>query len=222
MILSNETLLVLRNFATINPGLEFKQGSKISTISPGKSVLAQAVLKDEFPQEFCVYDLNQFLSVHSLFKEAVNLSFDSSSVTFKGDRSRITFRTAEKRTIVTPPEKTIKFDKVDCSFNMTSQMYDELMKTAKVLSSPNIGITSDGETIELVAFDAKNDGKHSNSIVVGEGNGKVYKIVFSTENIKMLQGSYDVEITFQGLAHFKNTKDDIQYWVAFNSNESKV
>ena len=222
MILSNETLLILRNFATINPGLEFKCGSKISTMSVGKSVLAQAILNDEFPLEFCVYDLNQFLSVHSLFKEAVNLSFDPSSVTFKGERSKITFRTAEKRTIVTPPEKTITLDKVDCSFRMTAQVYDELMKTAKVLSSPNIGIVSDGDTIELVAFDAKNDGKHSNSISVGEGNGKVYNIVFSTENIKMIHGEYDVQITFKGLAHFVNTKDSIQYWVAFDAKESKV
>lgn len=222
MILSNETLLVLRNFASINPGLEFKCGSKISTMSAGKSILAQAILKDEFPLEFCVYDLNQFLSVHSLFKETVDLSFDPSSVTFKGDRSKITFRTAEKRTIVTPPDKEIKLDTIDCSFKMTAQVYDELMKTAKVLSSPNIGIVSDGETIELVAFDAKNDGKHSNSIHVGEGNGKVYTIVFSTENLKMIQGEYEVEITFRGLAHFINTKDSIQYWVAFDAKESKV
>jgi len=222
MILSNETLLILRNFATINPGLEFKCGNKISTMSVGKSVLAQAILKDEFPLEFCVYDLNQFLSVHSLFKEVVNLSFDPSHVTFKGDRSKITFRTAEKRTIVTPPEKEIKLDVIDCSFKMTAQVYDELMKTAKVLSSPNVGIVSDGDIIELVAFDARNDGKHSNSILVGEGNGKVYSIVFSTENLKMIQGEYEVQITFRGLAHFVNTKDSIQYWVAFDAKESKV
>ena len=67
MKLSNETLTVLKNFSSINQGIQFKKGTKLTTVSSGKTVLAQAVLKDSFPQDFCVYDLNQFLSVHSLF-----------------------------------------------------------------------------------------------------------------------------------------------------------
>ena len=36
----------------------------------------------------------------------------------------------------------------------------------------------------------------------------------------MVLGEYEVQISFKGFAHFKNTKDDIQYWVAFEKNES--
>ena len=60
MKLSNETLNVLKNFAGINSGIEFKSGNKLSTISSTKTVLAKATLKDTFPQDFCIYDLNQF------------------------------------------------------------------------------------------------------------------------------------------------------------------
>jgi hypothetical protein len=94
------------------------------------------------------------------------------------------------------------------------------MKASSVLSSPNIAVQSDGNSIELVSYDAKDDAQHTNSINVGEGNGKSYKIVFKTENIKMVPGEYAVQISFKGFAHFKNTKDDIQYWVAFEKNES--
>ena len=58
MKLSNETLTVLKNFSGINQGIQFKKGSKLTTVSSGKTVLAQANLKDVFPQDFCVYDLN--------------------------------------------------------------------------------------------------------------------------------------------------------------------
>ena len=61
MKLSNETLTVLQNFAKLNSGIEFKQGNNIRTISTGKNVLAKATLVDSFPQDFCVYDLPQFL-----------------------------------------------------------------------------------------------------------------------------------------------------------------
>ena len=220
MKLSNETLSVLKNFAGINQSLEFKKGNKLTTISSGKSVLAQASLKEEIPQNFCVYDLNQFLSVHSMFKGDVELEFDSSNVIFKGGRSKLKYRMASKDMIVTPPEKEIKLGEVDCSFTMSDLDYAEITKATSVLSSPNMTVKSDGENIELVASDAKDDSQHTNSIVVGTGNGKSYSIVFKTDNIKMIPGSYDVQISFKGFAHFKNTKEDIQYWVAFEAKES--
>jgi gp45 sliding clamp, C terminal len=223
MKLSNETLNVLKNFSGINQGIEFKKGNKLSTISAGKTVLAQATIKDEFPQDFCVYDLNQFLSVHSLFKSGVELEFDDSNVTFKGDRSKIKYRMTAKNMIVTPPDKSINLNHIDCSFSLTELDLAEIMRAASVLSSPHIAVQSDGETINIVTFDANDDSQHTNSIhVSGVGNGKQYSVVFKTENFKMIPGAYDVEISFKGLGHFKNTKEDIQYWIAFESKESKV
>jgi len=221
MKLSNETLTVLKNFSSINQGIQFKQGTKLTTVSAGKTVLAQANLKDEFPQDFCVYDLNQLLSVHSLHKDS-DLSFDDSNVIFKSGRSSTKYRKTAKEMIVTPPEKEITLPSVDVSFTLSEEDYNNIMKVASVLSSPHIAVESDGDAVQLVAFDALDNSAHTNSIQVGEGNGKKFKIVFKTENIKLIPGSYGVEISFKGIAHFKNTKDDIQYWIAFEAKETKI
>ena len=221
MKLSNETLTVLKNFSNINQGIQFKQGTKLTTVSAGKTVLAQANLKDEFPQDFCVYDLNQFLSVHSLHKDS-DLSFDDSNVIFKSGRNSTKYRKTAKEMIVTPPEKEITLPSVDVSFTLSEEDYNNIMKVSSVLSSPHIAVESDGDAVQLVAFDALDNSAHTNSIQVGEGNGKKYKIVFKTENIKMIPGSYAVEISFKGIGHFKNTKDDIQYWIAFEAKETKT
>jgi len=124
--------------------------------------------------------------------------------------------------IVTPPNKEITLPSVDCQFTLTEEDYNSILTAAKVLSSPHIAIKSDGDTIEVVAFDAVDNSAHTNSTEVGEGNGKKYTIVFKTENIKMIPGSYDVQISFKGIGHFQNTKEDIQYWIAFEAKESKV
>lgn len=221
MKLSNETLTVLKNFSSINQGIQFKQGTKLTTVSAGKTVLAQANLKDEFPQDFCVYDLNQFLSVHSLHKDS-ELSFDDSNVIFKSGRSSTKYRKTAKEMIVTPPEKEITLPSVDVSFTLSEEDYNNIMKVASVLSSPHIAVESDGDAVQLVAFDALDNSAHTNSIQVGEGDGKKYKIVFKTENIKLIPGSYAVEISFKGIGHFKNTKEDIQYWIAFEAKETKT
>ena len=222
MKLSNETLTVLKNFSGINQGIQFKKGSKLTTVSSGKTVLAQANLKDEFPQDFCVYDLNQFLSVNSLFKDSAELDFDDSNVIFKSGRSKVKYRMTAKEMIVTPPEKDITLPSVDCEFKLTQEDYEWILKTASVLSSPHIGVQSDGDTVEIITFDANDNSAHTNSIQVGEGNGKKYKIVFKTENMKLIPGTYDAKISFKGISHFQNTTNDIQYWIAFEAKETKI
>ena len=46
MKLSNETLSVLKNFASINQGILFKPGKTIRTISTHKNILAEAVVSE--------------------------------------------------------------------------------------------------------------------------------------------------------------------------------
>jgi hypothetical protein len=223
MKLSNETLNVLKNFSTINEGLEFKQGKKIKTVSTSKALMAEANLTDDFPETFCVYDLNQFLSVNSLFKDKPELSFDNANITFQSGRNKIKYRKCADTMIVKAPDKDITLSSVDVSFTLSAEDYHLVMDTAKVLSSPHIAVQSDGENVEIVTFDAANDSAHENSVGIDTttSNGK-YKIVFNTENFKMIPGSYQVSISFKGVAHFKNTKDDIQYWVAFEAKHTKI
>lgn len=222
MKLSNETLTVLKNFASINQGIQFKQGKKIKTMSSGKSVLAEANLKDEFPQDFCVYDLNQFLLVYNLFKDSPELDFDNINILFKNGKRQTKYRMTEKDQIVTPPDRELKLDSAECEFTLSAEDYHWIMDTAKAVSSPNIAVESDGETISLITFDAKDNSAHTNSIEVGQSNGKSYKVVFNTDNIKMIPGSYNVRISFKGISHWQNTKEDLQYWIAFEAKDSKV
>jgi hypothetical protein len=221
MKLSNETLTVLKNFSTINQGIQFKQGKKLTTVSSSKTVLAQANLKDEFPQEFCIYDLNQFLSVYNLNKDS-ELDFTKSDVVFKSGKKKTNYRMTAPDMIVVPPNKEITLPSVDCEFTLSAEDYDSIMKAASVLSSPHITIKSDGESVEVITSDASDNSAHTNSTEVGSGNGSKFSIVFKTENIKLIPGSYDVKISFKGIGHFQNTKEDVQYWIAFEAKESKV
>jgi hypothetical protein len=222
MKLSNETLSVLKNFSTINQGMKFKKGKKLSTVSPTKTVLAEAIVNDEITQEFCIYDLNEFLSIHSLYKDG-EIVFTDSDVIFKqGSKRSGNYRKTAQEMIVVPPEKALTLPSVDCSFTLTQEDYESIVKATNILSSKHLAVNSDGEKINLVSFDADNDAAHTNTVEVGEGNGKVYSIVFKSDNIKLIPGTYEVEISFKGFAHFKNTKDNIQYWVAFENKETKI
>ena len=49
----------------------------------------------------------------------------------------------------------------------------------------------------------------------------VFSMVFKTENLQKLGTSdYDVAISKAGIAHFKSTSKNIQYWIATETNSS--
>ena len=221
MKLSNETLNVLKNFAGINSGIEFKSGNKLSTISSTKTVLAKATLKDDFPQDFCIYDLNQFLSVHSLSKDT-ELDFDPQNVIFKSGRSKTKYRMTSKNMIVSPPDKELKLPSIDGNFTLKEEDLVQALKNAAVLQSPNIAFESDGDKVTVTVFNSKDDSAHTNTIQIGTvTDDKKFKAVFLTENFKMIHSTYNVEISKAGLSHFKNEVGDLEYYIAIEAKDSK-
>ena len=79
MKLSEQTVSILKNFSTINQNLVIKEGSEIATMSAMKNIVAKATVEENFPVEFAIYDLNEFLSALSLF-ENPDLDFQENYV----------------------------------------------------------------------------------------------------------------------------------------------
>lgn len=215
MKLSNETLSILKNFGAINQGIFFKKGKTLKTVSSHKNILVQANINEEVPADFGVYDLNNFLSVISLSSDPT-FEFEDKNVVIVGNkgRSKTKYRFCEPTMIVTPPEKELSMPDPDITIELSLDDFADVMRTAAVLSSPQIAVESDGSKVNLATLDTANDSAHTNTLEIGSGDGKVYKMIFKTENLsKILSGSYTVNISSKGIAHFKNKNVDLQYWI---------
>jgi hypothetical protein len=222
MKLTSETITVLKNFATINSNIEFKKGKVLSTISSTKTVLAKAKLKEDIPEDFCLHDLNQFLSVISGV-DNLEMEFDDLNVTFKSGKVKTKYRKAMKKDLVLPPEKDLNFPSVDGSFTLDEEDMKALLKNAALLECENIVFESDGEKISAVtcSLDAQgNPISHTSTIDVGTSNGIVFKAVFLRDNFKMLPNKYNVQLSSKGLASFKTDDESIQYWIAIEVKQS--
>ena len=220
MKLSSETLAILKNYGNINQGIHFKTGNIIKTISPHKNILTQAEITEEIPCDFGLYDLNNFLSVISLHKDEPELDFDNRHVLIVGnnERSKIKYRFCDPTMIVTPPENDIEMPNPEIKFTLTSEDFQWILRAASVLSSPQIGIESDGDKINIITFDLQNDSAHTDSLEIGDGNSATFRMIFKTESLtKLLPGSYDVSISSKGIAFFVNQSVKIQYYVTIES-----
>ena len=87
MELSENTLQVLKNFSTINQNLMIRAGNTVKTISEARNVLATAVVDAEFPTDFGVYDLNEFIGVLGLV-DTPRLKFDDEYATVSDSTGR--------------------------------------------------------------------------------------------------------------------------------------
>lgn len=217
MKLSDSTLAVLKNFGSINSGIFFKKGKTLRTVSSGKNILAKASIPDEIESDFGIYDLNEFLSVISLYKDDIDVQFDSKNLVISGlkGRSSTTYRTCEQNMIVSPPEKELQMPDAEITFDLTNEDFKWIMDAANVLGSPQIAVVSDGSTVSLCTMDLANDAAHKQSLDLNvDASGNKYKMVFKTENLsKLLSGAYEVKISSKGISYFKNKKFPVEYFV---------
>jgi hypothetical protein len=220
MKLTKQTMEILKNFNNINPGLYFNEGQVQKTLSINREIMAEATLQEEFPKSFGIYDLAKFLAIFSIHKNDPEIEFDDVDIIIKGydNRSKIKYRCTEKEMIHTPPDRKIRDSEVEVNFELTQSDFQWCMKTASVLSSPNIVVESDGEKVYITTTDVKDDSCNSNTLEVGEGNGDVYKMVFKTESFsKILEGDYNIEISSSGISKFINKNVPITYWVVMET-----
>jgi hypothetical protein len=213
MKLSDSTLTLLKNFSNINQSLLFKEGNSLRTISVMKNILAEATIDEEFPKDFGIYDLNQFLNGMSLHRSP-DLDFDNDNyVVVREDKSRSKYFFADPNVIISPPEKTLTLPSEDVCFILTTQDLDRLLKAAAVYQVPDLSAVGENGVVKLVVRDKKNETSNTHEIVVGETD-EVFEFNFKVENIKVIPGSYEVVVSKSGLSRFKSKDRNLTYYIA--------
>jgi hypothetical protein len=211
MKLTTETISVLKNFSTINANLMVKAGSSLSTMSAMKNIVAKADVTEEFPSDFAIYDLNEFLSALSLFGKP-DLEFDNDFViiTEEGTSKSLKYWFSDP-SVVTTPSKEISMPSTELTFNLSSDTLNEITKAAAVIGVPDMALAGG----KLMVTDKKNStaNAYETSLDVGDVAAE-YKFWFKVENLKVMLGAYDVEVSSKKISHFTNTKLGVQYWIA--------
>ena len=219
MKLSESTVNLLKNFSTINQSILFKEGNKLRSISVMKNILAEATIAEEFPKDFGIYDLNQFLNGLSLHNSP-ELDFNNEQfVMIREGKMRSKYFFADANVIVSPPEKEITLPTEDVCFQLTSQQLEKLKKAASVYQLPDISAIGENGVVKLVARDKKNDTSNDFSIIVGETESE-FVFNFKEENLKIVPGTYDVIVSSKLLSRFTNQNVDVTYYIALEPDST--
>ena len=217
MKLSNGTINVLKNFSTINQNLVIKEGSDISTMSAMKNIVAKAKVEEDFTKEFAIYDLNEFLSALSLFGTPdLDFQDDYVVITEEGSAKSLKYWYSDP-SVVTTPTKDITMPSNEVKFDFSSDSLAEITKAASVIGAPDMVL----ENGKLRVTDKKNTtaNDYATELDVPDSDVK-YKFWFKVENLKLIPGSYGVEVSSKNISKFTNSNIDIEYFIALEPESS--
>ena len=153
MKLTEKTLNLLKNFASINQSILFKKGSTLRTMSVMKNILAEADIGEEIPQDFAIYDLVQFLNGISLYGDP-ELDFQNESyLTIRdGKNHRTKYFFADPSVVVAPPDKTLTLPTEDVSFTLDTNNLTQLLKAAAIYQLPDLAVVGDNGVVQLLSL----------------------------------------------------------------------
>ena len=218
--LSKKTLEILKNFASINSNILVNPGNLITTISPVKNVLSEAMVEETFDVQFGIWDLNKFLGVISLFNNP-NFEFHDKYVIISGGGSqKVKYYYSEPKLLTTPTKNVNMPDSV-VSATLSGADFTQIQKASAVMQLPDLSFVNKNGSIVAAVTDLKDPTSNNYEVEVGDYDGSAeFKFNFQIQNIKLLAGDYDINFAKNTVAEFSNVNTDLVYWFAMESGST--
>lgn len=216
MNLSENTVNILKNFATISGNLLIQPGNELKTISATNSLFASATVDEMFPTEFGIYDLNEFLAVLSLFGKP-ELEFGDKCVTVSEGSSKIRYFKAES-SLLAYPKREIKFPGSVVDFEIKADVLGVILKTAATLKAPDVTFSSVEGYVMLTVGNKKNPTGNTFNTPLAPWTGAAFKANILANNLKMIGTTYNVSLSSKRAARLTSTDGKLQYFVAMEAD----
>ena len=216
MKLSENTVNVLKNFASINSGVVLKKGTKQKTISPEKSILVEAILEDQMPVDFGIYDLNQFLG-NAVTLNTPDMKFSDDAVVMDNGSFQLNYYSCSQNLIVSPPDKELTMDKPNVEFDLSRDATKTLLQLAALNNLPNLSVIGKNGDVKLQVHEKSNDTSNFAATKIGSNSGDDFVATFKTDNLKLIPDDYHVAISLKGFAIFTNKSGTLKYFIALET-----
>lgn len=199
MKFSKSTLAILKNFASINPGIVLTPGDVVMTRSIDNAVYAETTIDDVIDADMSIYDLNGFLGAISLVGETSSVNVENISgmntIVIKSSKT-IAYWPLDHKNSIIHPKKRIVFPTSCVEFELSSDNLAYIMKLSRGLGVDTLVITNDSGKLILNGYNKVTDGKMVKKLFtqeLGEYTGdNTFKFVIDVVNLKIIQGDYKV------------------------------
>ena len=191
-----------------------KPGGQLKTISEAKNIMAIADGTDDFPTEFGIYDLNEFLSVSNLVQDP-NFDFQDKNVKITSGGNTVTYFFSEPE-ILTSPSKEITMPDTEVGISITQEVLSQVRKAAAVLGHTEMSIKGSGGKVTLSVVDSSDATANSFDIELNDNNDctEEFNFIVNINNLKLIEGDYFVNISSKLISQWTCSSMAVKYFIA--------
>jgi hypothetical protein len=103
----------------------------------------------------------------------------------------------------------------DVSFRLDQETMSRIKRAASVFGHTEVAVTKEDGVIVLTVLNNEDPTSNTLKIAVdGNSDAEDFKMIFNINNLKMIDGDYDVYLSSKLISHFVNTESNVEYWVA--------
>lgn len=216
MKLSENTLSILKNFASINSSILFREGKLQTTMAEDESILALCETDENFPEGFAVYDLNQFIgTIQAMDSPEITFDEKEKCASLIDEGFAVRYFGCEPSLFKSPPsDKSLKMENPDVSVNITEAILSKMIRLASNNILPHVSFVGENGEMKMVSHVKGNVTSNTVNIRLCDYNGKDFISTFKIENLKMLPGDYKLDIKIDKFAKFTSKDERLHYFVA--------
>lgn len=221
MQLTEKTLSILKNYASIQPNLVVEEGNQIKTMAEARNVMSSAELDQEFPVSFGIYDLSEFLGVLSLV-DSPDVSFSDQYLTVQDSSGTAKVRFwYSSPDMLTHPKKDLQMPPAEVTFKLSQNTLDRIRRASSTLGHDKMVIEPNDGSILISVTDTTDSTCNSFKIEVpGSYESDEFQFVMGIPNIKVIPGDYDVSVSSKLISKFEGTSGDIRYFIALEKSST--
>jgi len=214
MQLTDQDIKILTNFASIQPNIVLGPGSSVLTLAEGHHIAAAAELSQEIPRESPIYDLGEFLQAVSLLEEP-SFRFTDKAIVMSGGGSQVRYFLTDKEMLTFPPREPLVAPTDGVLIHLSDETLTAIRKACSALKHDVMTIASQDQRAVITVSDPTIDTSNAwaTQVDIERNSFSSFSAVFSVANMKLIRGSYDVQIT-PHIYKFTNTQEPVRYYMA--------
>jgi hypothetical protein len=216
MILSKETLSLLKAFSSINSNILIKPGNKLATVSAAKDIMAEVEVAENFTKTAGIFNLNELLGVVSLFTSP-EIEMDDKFLIVKEGKNKIKYVYADA-SLLTVPSKSITMPPSEINFTLTAGNLQKIQKASSALSVGDLAFIGDGSKIVAQVLDTKNPTSNNFELDLDTPTTEKFRVLFKVDKLKLVSDlDYSVAISSKKISKFSATSPKLSVFVAVES-----
>lgn len=221
MNLSDKTVTILKNFSGIANGIVFKPGNHQMVVAKDNTVVGEVDFTEEFPEEFGVHKLSEFINNISLFSTS-NVDIHDHVAIIGDDTFKVKYRASSPNLILgqnTPSFEDIRrklaLPEPKAEFFLPGETLAKIVKVAAMNVLSHVSIKNEGNSLFLRAFEKDNDGSNEATIKVDSVDTSDFESVFLLDHLNKLLNNTDYQVYVGStFTKFKNLDSTLVYTIA--------